>query len=86
MIGKFFLAVGIAALTISSAPSGAFAKKMHKQKVAKCSMGAVCTDKPDAKGISRSWANVKACAPNGKMYRIVFGTCYVPSGMCAKKC
>jgi hypothetical protein len=86
MIKKVILAAAIAAIAVSFAPAASFAKKMHKQKVAKCGMGAMCTDKPDAKGMSRGWANVKACAPDGKMYRVIFGTCYVPSGMCAKKC
>jgi hypothetical protein len=86
MIKKLILAASVTAIAISFAPTASFAKKMPKQKVAKCSMGATCTDKPATKGIWAGWANVKACAPNGKMYRVIFATCYVPSGMCAKKC
>ena len=86
MIKKLLLAAVVTAIAVSFAPTASFAKKKHKEKVAKCSVvGAMCTKKLDKVGKATGWANMKMCYPNGKMY-LALPICYVPNGSCPKKC
>jgi hypothetical protein len=86
MIKKLILAAAAMGVAISFVPTASFAKRMHKEKVAKCSVvGAMCTKKLDKTGQVTGWANTKRCYPNGKMYLSLF-PCYTPSGSCPKKC
>ena len=86
MTNKLILAAAIIAIAVSFAPTASFAKKMHKQKVAKCTVvGAMCTKKLGEVSKATGWANMKTCYPNGKMY-LALPLCYVPSGSCPKKC
>jgi hypothetical protein len=86
MTKKLILAAAVTAIAVSFAPTASLAKKMHKQKVAKCTVvGAMCTKKPGEVSKATGWANMKTCAPNGKMY-LALPLCYMPSGSCPKKC
>jgi hypothetical protein len=85
MIKKLLLAAAVTAIAVS-APTALSAKKMHKEKVAKCTVvGAMCTKKPGPVSKATGWANMKTCYPNGKMY-LALPLCYLPSGNCPKKC
>ena len=85
MIKKLILAAAVTAIAVS-APTALFAKKAHKEKVAKCAVvGAMCTKKPGEVSKATGWANMKTCAPNGKLY-LALPLCYMPNGSCPKKC
>jgi hypothetical protein len=83
---KLILAAVVTAIAVTFAPTALIAKRMHKEKVAKCSVvGEMCTKKLDKVGKITGWANTRTCYPNGKMYLALF-SCYTPSGTCPKKC
>jgi hypothetical protein len=84
-IKKLILVAAATAVAISFSPTASFAKKTHKAKEPKCSMGQTCTEKLDKTGKVTGWASVMTCSPRGKMYRTVF-PCYTPSGMCPATC
>ena len=82
MTNKLILAAAITAIAVSFAPTASFAKKMHKEKEAKCGpVGSMCTKKLDKVGKATGWANTKTCYPNHKMYLSAF-PCYKSGGMC----
>jgi hypothetical protein len=86
MSKKLVLAFAALAVAISFAPTASFAKKMHKEKVAKCKVvGEMCTKKLGPVGKVTGWANMKTCYPNHKMY-LALPICYVPNGSCPRKC
>jgi hypothetical protein len=86
MTYKLIMTAAITAIVVSFAPTASLAKKMHKEKVAKCTVvGAMCTKKPGKVSQATGWANMKTCYPNGKLY-LALPLCYMPNGSCPKKC
>jgi hypothetical protein len=78
MIKKLVLAVAVAAVAVSFAPTASFAKKMHKMhKVSKCTMGTMASGKANSMG----WAPVMSCGADGKMYPTMM-MCYMGSQLC----
>ena len=77
MIKKIVLAVTVAAVAVSFAPTLSHAKKMHK--MSKCTMGAMASGHANSMG----WAPVMMCGADGKMYPTLM-SCYVASGLCPK--
>jgi len=81
MMKKLVLAVAVAAVAVSFAPTLSHAKKMKKAKPASCTVGTMCTGAANAWG----WAPVMSCGADGKLYPWP-AACYVKSGLCAKAC
>jgi hypothetical protein len=75
MIKKIVLAITVAAVAVSFAPTLSFAKKMKAPKP--CTMGTMAAGKPNSTG----WAPVMMCGMDGKMYPSLM-MCYAPSGFC----
>jgi hypothetical protein len=76
MIKKLVLAVAVAAVAVSFAPTASFAKKMH-HKAAPCTMGTMASGKANSMG----WAPVSMCGMDGKMYPTMM-MCYGASSLC----
>jgi hypothetical protein len=80
MIKKLVLAVAVAAVAVSFAPTASFAKKMHHKghhKGAPCTMGTMASGKANSMG----WAPVSMCGMDGKMYPTMM-MCYGASSLC----
>jgi hypothetical protein len=77
MIKKLVLAVAVAAVAVSFAPTASFAKKMHHHKAAPCTMGTMASGKANSMG----WAPVSMCGMDGKMYPTMM-MCYGASSLC----
>ena len=77
MIKKLVLAVAVAAVAVSFAPTASFAKKMHHKKAAPCTMGTMASGKANSMG----WAPVSMCGMDGKMYPTMM-MCYGASSLC----
>jgi hypothetical protein len=78
MIKKLALAVAVAAVAVSFAPTLSFAK-MHHHMMKPCTPGSMSTLKPNNMG----WGQVEMCGTDGKWYDEPM-MCYVPSGLCPK--
>jgi hypothetical protein len=76
MIKKIVLAVAVAALAVSFAPTISHAKKAHA-KAKSCTIGTMASGKPNSLG----WAPVMGCGADGKMYETMM-MCYMASGLC----
>ena len=75
MIKKLVLAVAVAAVAVSFAPTASFAKKMKAAKP--CTMGTMGSGKANSMG----WAPVSTCGMDGKMYPTMM-MCYMGSQLC----
>jgi hypothetical protein len=76
MIKKLVLAVAVAAVAVSFAPTLSHAKKM---KAKPCTMGTMASGHANSMG----WAPVMMCGADGKMYPTLM-MCYGASGLCPK--
>ena len=74
MIKKIVLAIAVAALALSVAPTISHAKK---GKAKPCTMGTMGSGAANAWG----WKPVMMCGADGKMYPALM-MCYGPSGLC----
>ena len=77
MMKKIVLAIVVAAVAVSFAPTISHAKKMKKAAAAKCTMGKMMMGQPNSMG----WAPVMGCGADGKMYPTLM-MCYAPSSFC----
>jgi hypothetical protein len=77
MIKKIVLAIAVAALAVSFAPTISLAKKAHSRAAKPCTMGTMASGKPNSAG----WAPVMGCGADGKMYQTMM-MCYMASGLC----
>jgi hypothetical protein len=75
MIKKIVIAIAVAAVAVSFAPTASFAKKVKKES--KCTMGTMAAGKANSMG----WAPVMGCGADGKMYPMLM-MCYMPSSLC----
>jgi hypothetical protein len=73
MIKKLVLAVAVAAVAVSFAPTASFAKKA---KAKPCTMGTMASGKA-----TNGWAPVSMCGMDGKMYPTMM-MCYSGSQLC----
>jgi hypothetical protein len=78
MIKKLVLAVAVAAVAVSFAPTASHAKKMHHHMMHhKCTMGTMASGHANSMG----WAPVMSCGADGKMYPTMM-MCYMGSQLC----
>lgn len=79
MIRKLVLAIAVAAVAVSFAPTLSHAKKMKAPAPKPCTAGMLSTGAAN----QWNWAMVSMCGADGKMYSTLMA-CYVPSGLCPK--
>jgi hypothetical protein len=77
MMKKIVLAIVVAAVAVSFAPTISHAKKAKKAAAKSCTMGTMATGKANSMG----WAPVMGCGADGKMYSTLM-MCYAPSSIC----
>ena len=78
MIKKIVLAIAVAAIAVSFAPTVSFAKKAKGHAKAKpCTMGTMASGHANNMG----WAPVMMCGADGKMYPTLM-MCYGASSLC----
>ena len=75
MIKNIVLAVAVAAVAVSFAPTMSFAKKAKAPKP--CTMGTMASGAQNSMG----WRPVMSCGADGKMYPTMM-MCYAPMGLC----
>ncbi len=77
MIKKIVLAVAVAAVAVSFAPTVSHAKKAKAPAKKSCTMGQMMSGQANSMG----WAPVMRCGADGKMYP-TFMMCYMAASWC----